>query len=213
MAGHTSEKRWRQGMNPQASREPGVSQSVSNIAEQMINALTNAEAAYAEMQEIYQFAGSTIQGIADLLFTEDIANRQIPGTDAVITVDVATGVVSSPVVTTAGSGYVDGTYDLTLTATAGGGNNDAVLRYTVSGGSVTGATIQAGGTGYTDGLDYTVTEMPPAGLTSDTQANAEEVGKVQDAFDAVTALHELYQAANNQVVAQEDRLAQLRRMT
>ena len=50
-------------------------------------------------------------------------------------------------------------------------------------------------------------------MTPETQANTEEVAKVQDAFDAITALHELYQAASNVVVAQEDRLAQIRRMT
>jgi hypothetical protein len=47
----------------------------------------------------------------------------------------------------------------------------------------------------------------------ETQANATELGMTQDAFDAVTAMHELYQAMNNVAIAQEDRLAQLRRMS
>lgn len=47
----------------------------------------------------------------------------------------------------------------------------------------------------------------------DTQANAAEVAMTQDAFDAVTAMHELFQAMTNVVVTQEDRLAQLRRMS
>lgn len=47
----------------------------------------------------------------------------------------------------------------------------------------------------------------------ETQANATELAMAQDAFDAVTAMHELYQALTNAVVTQEDRLAQLRRMS
>jgi hypothetical protein len=46
----------------------------------------------------------------------------------------------------------------------------------------------------------------------DSVANAEEVAKTQDAMDAVTAGHELYEAANNIAVAQSDRLSELRRM-
>ncbi len=46
----------------------------------------------------------------------------------------------------------------------------------------------------------------------DTEANAEEVAKTQDAIDAITAVHQLYQSASNVVVSQEDRLSQLRRM-
>lgn len=45
------------------------------------------------------------------------------------------------------------------------------------------------------------------------QASADEVAMAQDAFDAVTAMHELYQCMTNVTVAQEDRLAQLRRMS
>ena len=69
------------------------------------------------------------------------------------------------------------------------------------------------GSGYPNGTGQTVTSFPLAGGVSDTVANAEEVAKAQAAFDAITALHELYQAADNVAVAQEDRLAQIRRMT
>lgn len=46
----------------------------------------------------------------------------------------------------------------------------------------------------------------------DSVANTEEVAKTQDAMDAVTAGHELYEAASNVAVAQADRLSELRRM-
>lgn len=47
----------------------------------------------------------------------------------------------------------------------------------------------------------------------DTEANAIELAMVSDAIAAVTSIHELHQALNNTVVAQEDRLADLRRMS
>lgn len=126
MAGHTSEKRWRQGMNRQEPRNTlGVSKQVSDLCVQMLQALTVAQAAFAEMAEIYSYNGSTIQGLADQLFFEDWSTRE------------------------------------------------------------------------------------PAELA----ANAEEVAKTQDLFDAVTALNELHRSANNEAVAQEDRYSQLRRMS
>ena len=66
---------------------------------------------------------------------------------------------------------------------------------------------------YPIGNGQTVTSFPLAGGVSETVANADEVAKAQALFDAVTALHELYQAADNTAVATEDRLAQIRRMT
>ena len=62
---------------------------------------------------------------------------------------------------------------------------------------------------------WSVRESDPIGNPGvlDTQANAVEVAKATDLIDAVTAMHELYQAANNVVTTQEDRFAQLRRMT
>ena len=45
------------------------------------------------------------------------------------------------------------------------------------------------------------------------EATTEEVAKVADLRQAIQALHELYQAADNVAVAQEDRLSQLRRMS
>lgn len=58
-------------------------------------------------------------------------------------------------------------------------------------------------------------ESDPVGAPGviDTEANATELGMVTDAVAAVTAIHELYQAMTNVVVAQEDRKAQLRRMS
>lgn len=63
--------------------------------------------------------------------------------------------------------------------------------------------------------DWSVRESDPIGNPGvlDTQANADEVAKAQDLINAVTAMHELYQCASNVSVAQEDRLAQLRRMS
>jgi len=131
MAGHTSEKRWRSNQTQDAG--DGVSTQISIQSNEVIRVLTNAEALYLEMLEIYQFAGGTAQGLADQLFYEDWSVRE-----------------SDPI------------------------GNPGVL---------------------------------------DTQANATEVAMAQAAIDAVTAMHEIYQAANNVAVVQEDRLAQLRRMS
>lgn len=46
----------------------------------------------------------------------------------------------------------------------------------------------------------------------ETQASASEVAKTQDAIDAMTALHQLFQAATNTAITTSDRLADLRRM-
>lgn len=45
----------------------------------------------------------------------------------------------------------------------------------------------------------------------DNVANAEEIAMAQDLIDAMTAAHQLYQAANNITVAQADRMTDLRR--
>ncbi len=65
------------------------------------------------------------------------------------------------------------------------------------------------------GEDWVNRESDPIGNPGvyDTQANAAEVAKATDLINAITAAHELYQAANNVAVVQEDRLAQLRRMS
>lgn len=47
----------------------------------------------------------------------------------------------------------------------------------------------------------------------DTEANASEVAKAQDLIAAMTSLHELHQAADNQAVVQGDRFSALRRFT
>ena len=46
----------------------------------------------------------------------------------------------------------------------------------------------------------------------DNVASAEEIAKATDLVDAMTAAHEIWQAANNVAVAQEDRMNALRRM-
>ena len=213
MAGHTSEKRWRSGMNQQSTEE-GVSTKVREVCVQMMDALTAAEAAYAEMLEIYQYAGASVQGIADLLFKEDYQSRLVPGVNAAVSVDVVGGVVSNPAIVTPGSGYNDGSYTLNVVLASGSAQtSDATLEYTVFDGVVTNVIVTNPGEGYTDGLAQDVTNFPLAGGVPETSANADELAKAQDAFDAITALHELYLAADNTVVAQEDRLAQLRRMT
>ena len=131
MAGHTSEKRW--GSNQTNSSGTGVSVLVNNASETVIIALTQAETMYQDLLELYAYAGSTSQLLADQLFFEEWSVRE-----------------SDPI------------------------GNPGVL---------------------------------------DTQANAAEVEMATDLINAVTAMHELYQAANNVVTTQEDRFAQLRRMT
>lgn len=63
--------------------------------------------------------------------------------------------------------------------------------------------------------EWSVRESDPIGNPGvlDTEANAAEVSKATDLINAVTAMHELYEAANNVVTTQEDRFAQLRRMS
>ena len=128
---HTSEKRWRSNQYSGQS-STGVSELVTNICTEMLQVLTTAEAAYREMQELYSYAGGTVQLLADQLFFEDWSTR-----------------LADP--------QVPDVYE--------------------------------------------------------TQANAAEVAKATDLFNAVTALYELHQAADNVAVTQEDRYAQLRRMS
>jgi len=63
--------------------------------------------------------------------------------------------------------------------------------------------------------DWVDRESDPIGNPGvlDTAANATELAMTSDLIAAITASHELYEAANNVVTAQEDRLAQLRRMS
>ena len=297
MAGYTGEKRWN-------GADGGVSALAQGVCKGMIDSLTDAEAAYSELQELYTFAGGTVQLLADLLFTDDIAARTTPGTNAVITVDVPAtkaqidfgttaggivnsvaivdggagytaggsfnitvasdggwvagteaviaftvsggaingvsisapgdgytaslaattdvavadittpvgGVLSNPQISAAGTGYTDGNYNINITLT-NSTPNAGMLSYTVSGGVVTAVSILTAASGYPLGTGQIITSFPLAGGVSETTADAEELAKAQALFDAITALHELYQAADNVAVAQEDRLAQLRRMT
>ena len=128
---HTSEKRWYQNQNSHGNES--VADKVQIAGRNIIQSLEDSESMFGEMQELFAFAGSTMQGLADQLFFEI----------------------------------------------------------------------------------WSVRESDPVNLPGvfDTQANAAELGMTQDAFDAVTAMHELYQAMTNVVVTQEDRLAQIRRMS
>jgi len=124
MAGHTGEKRWRRNQNP-IFGNAGVSEQVSDLCRNMIATLDASKTAFNELQELFSFAGGTVQLLADQLFKEDWEAR----------------------------------------------------------------------------------------LPAETEANAEELAKAQDLFDAVTALNEIYGAANNQATTTEDRFSQMRRMT
>ena len=213
MAGHTSEKRWRRNQNATFGNA-GVSELASQICTNMVVALDDGKAAYNELQELYAFVGGTVQLLADQLFKEDWEARSTQGVQAVITVDVVGGAVENPTVTVAGTGYTDGTgFTILLVLTAGGGDGTAELTYDVVSGAVTNPSISVAGTTYNNGTDITVQETPTAGQVFETEANAEEVTKAQDLFDAVTALNDLYGAANNLVTSQEDRFSQLRRMS
>lgn len=201
---HSSEMRWAQ-----------ASGQVSRAAETILNELTSAESVYQDLLEVYNYSGGNDQVMADLLFTDDIANRLVPGTQAVITVDVTAGVVSNPIVTEAGSGYANGTgLTLTLVSTAGGGNGAAELTYDVVNGSITNVVVSNGGATYTDGTGVDVSDVPaPVVQVPDTVANAAEVAKITDLRLAITALHELYGAMTNVVTPTEDRATPLRRMS
>ncbi len=213
MAGHTSEKRWRRNQNSTFGNS-GVSELASNVCKEMIAALDNSKTAFNELQELYIYAGSTVQLLADQLFFEDWSTRSTTGVQAVITVDVSAGVVSNPTVTVAGTGYEDGTgFVLLLVVTAGGGDGTAELTYDVVSGAVTNPSISIAGDTYNDGTDIVVQETPIAGQVFETEANAVELAKAQDLFDAITALNELHGAASNLATSQEDRFSQLRRMS
>jgi hypothetical protein len=57
---HTSSKRWPQSEN-----------LIGQLALSMVNSLNEGEEAYQQFIEVYQYAGGTDQGMADLLFTDD----------------------------------------------------------------------------------------------------------------------------------------------
>ena len=69
----------------------------------------------------------------------------------------------------------------------------------------------AGGTA-ADLAELLFKEDIAARQSPDNVASTEEIAKATDAINAMQAVHELYQAANNIAVAQEDRVTPLRRM-
>lgn len=109
---HSSEARW--GV---------VAADIAKRCGDMVRALEQSESLYQDLLEVYQYAGGTDQGLADLLFKPEIAAR------------------------------------------------------------------------------------------GDAQANSDEVAKVADLRLATVALHELYEAADNVAVSQDDRFSALRRMS
>lgn len=195
---HSSEKRW-----------PEVSDIASNAAALMVNGLLEAESKYQDLLELYAYAGNSAQGLADLLFADVWPGRSVPGTFASITVDVSAGTITDAFLQSGGAGYNDGTgYQWVVE----GGDGSGVISYDVVAGAITNVLVVTGGGTYPDGLGQTIITPSPSPVF-DTQANAEEVGLATDLVNAMTAIHEIYEAADNGIVAQEDRLVQMRRFT
>lgn len=69
----------------------------------------------------------------------------------------------------------------------------------------------AGGTA-TDLAYLLLKEIVDARPSPDNVPTTEEIAMVQDAIDAMTAMHQLWQAANNTAVTQADRMTDMRRM-
>lgn len=79
MAGHTSEKRWREVRDPVTGQiYEGISSRAASICRDIVQALWMMEEGYQELLEIYQYAGGTDALLAELLFKEDIAGRDSP---------------------------------------------------------------------------------------------------------------------------------------
>lgn len=57
---HTSSKRW-----------PQSEMLIGQLALNMVNSLNEGEEAYQQFIEVYQYAGGTDQGMADLLFKDE----------------------------------------------------------------------------------------------------------------------------------------------
>ena len=74
MAGHTSEKRWRNSQTRDSG--VGVSELVSGAAQTVIDGLSSAEILYQDLLELYTYAGGTAQLLADQLFYEDWSVRE-----------------------------------------------------------------------------------------------------------------------------------------
>ena len=201
---HSSELRWAE-----------ASQKVSQQSLSLLASLNLSEDTYQELLESYNFVGATDQLFADQLFKEVIAARKVPGVQAVITVDVVLGFVENPILTNAGTGYLDGFgFNIALVVTAGGGDGLASLTYDVVGGALVNLRLNALGATYTDGPAQPVLEVPaPTVGVPDTVANADELGQVADLRIAIIALHELWLAMNNGITATADRAADLRRMS
>lgn len=196
---HTSEYRW-----------ADASATATKVTQDLVDALQEGKNYYEDLLELYTYCGSTAQGLADQLFKEAWEARSTQGVQADLSINVASGSVTGVTINDGGTGYDNGTDYLYAVP---GGAGDAVIRYDVVGGVVTNATVDAAGTTYTDGLGQSLPNFPAPGLIPDTQANAEEVAKAQDLIDAMTAVNDLFDAADNVVTPQEDRFTQMRRFT
>lgn len=212
MAGHTSEKRWADKAGINGLITAGVSSTASNLLKELVAQLNLVEEAYQQMQEIYAYTGGTVQGLAEQLFKEDIAARVVPGTDAVVTIDIDSGGSMDAVYvdSVGGTGYTNGLgYRLVVTTNRG---SNAEIKYDVVNGSVTNVTISKPGSNFDPGTGVVLTEFPSAGFVPGTTVSQEELDKASDIVNAMTSAHQLYQAANNVAITQADRLTEMRRM-
>lgn len=196
---HTSEKRW-----------PYIVGVAEEAATKMVNVLLEAESIYQELLELYAFVGNDAQALADQLFFDDWSKRSTQGDQAILAVDFVGGSLDSVTINNGGTGYADGVgYIYSIP----GGGGDAAISYDVVAGVVSNAAVESPGTTYGDATDQPLNSFPAAGFIPDTEANADELARATDLIAAGTSLHEIYQAADNVAVSQEDRLVQLRRFT
>jgi len=196
---HTSEYRW-----------PLVVESASEISKKIVDILLEAESKYQDLLELYAYVGSTAQALADQLFFDDWSIRSNPGVQAILTYDATGGVITGVTVVNGGTGYTDGVGYLVPVQ---GGDGSGLIAYDVVAGVVTNATVDSAGTTYSGGSGLALNGFAEPESIPETQASAEEVAKAQDLVDAMGAIHEIYQAADNVAVGQEDRFVQVRRFT
>ncbi len=71
MAGHSSERRWEKNL----AGDIGVSVRVRDAARNLVFYVNEAEEAYQEMLELFQFAGASDQDLANQLFREQWTGR------------------------------------------------------------------------------------------------------------------------------------------
>jgi len=72
---HTSEKRWNTVRSQAGTVVEGVNTVVGRHAEQVLKAINDGNELYAQLLEMFTFAGGTDQLMANLLFRDEIAAR------------------------------------------------------------------------------------------------------------------------------------------